>query len=81
MTPRKPSVSLPRLRLGHITRCLRFAFRAHPNASLRSALRIHRKCYLPRFIKYIAAHTPIIANKNSKPGSFGVGVGVSGEGV
>ena len=32
MTLRKPLVSLPRLRLGHITRCMRFAI-AHPNCA------------------------------------------------
>ena len=37
--------------------------------------------YSLRLIKYIAANTPIIANKNSKSG-IGVGVGVGlGEGV
>ena len=37
--------------------------------------------YLSCLIKYIAATTPIIANKNSMPGGVGVGVSVqTGEG-
>jgi hypothetical protein len=36
--------------------------------------------YPPRFIKHVAANTPIIANKNSKP-SVGIGEGErTGEG-
>ena len=68
--------SLPRLRRGHITRCMRFASLTQ-TLRYRSGLRIHQKRYLPRLIKYIAATTPIIANKNLKPGiDVGVGEGV-----
>ena len=71
-------VSLPRqLRwLGHITRCMRFGLIPHPNclATLGNFAYTWTFPYFPRLIKYIAANTPIIANKNSKPG-IGRGVG------